>query len=68
LPASRNDGEGSRELPTEVISRAVTVCTAVRYESDTVNEIVMIARSERIITKQNGSNRRIWKALKRVVK
>lgn len=32
------------------------------------NEIVMIARSERIMTKQNGSNRLIWKPLKRVVK
>jgi hypothetical protein len=31
------------------------------------NEIVMIARSERINTEQNGSNRRIWKPLKRVV-
>jgi hypothetical protein len=32
------------------------------------NDIVMIARSVRIITEQNGSDRRIWKELKRVVK
>jgi hypothetical protein len=31
------------------------------------NEIVMITRSERIIKKQNGPNRQIWKPLKRGV-